>query len=53
VSTAGDDVTPTQLLTKDNIGTISNWNQPTDSLAQFEKLWKVPITPCSLGCSGG
>jgi ribose transport system substrate-binding protein len=47
-----DTLSPTQLLTSANIGKVSNWNQPVNSLAQFEKLWKVPITPCRLGCSG-
>ena len=29
----------TQILTKDNIGDISTWSEPTDALAQFKKLW--------------
>jgi ABC-type sugar transport system substrate-binding protein len=32
---------PTQLLTKDNVGSITNWSQPTDALAQFKKLWLI------------
>jgi ribose transport system substrate-binding protein len=32
---------PTQLLTKDNVSSITNWSQPTDALAQFKKLWLI------------
>jgi len=32
---------PTQLLTKDTIGSISNWTAPTDAEAQFLKLWHL------------
>ncbi len=32
---------PTQLLTKDTIGTTSNWTAPTDAEAQFLKLWHL------------
>jgi ribose transport system substrate-binding protein len=42
---------PTQLITSKNVGNITEWNKPTNTLAQFEKLWKVPVTPCTLGCS--
>jgi ribose transport system substrate-binding protein len=32
---------PTQLLTKDTIGSISNWSAPTDAESQFLKLWHL------------
>lgn len=32
---------PTQLLTKDTIGSTSNWSAPSDVQAQFLKLWGV------------
>jgi ribose transport system substrate-binding protein len=32
---------PTQLLTKDTIGSTSNWAAPTDAQAQFLKLWHL------------
>jgi ribose transport system substrate-binding protein len=52
--TAGDGVQPTELLTKANVGGITAaWNRPTNALAQYEKLWKVKITACKLGCNGG
>ncbi|HEY6892380.1 MAG TPA: substrate-binding domain-containing protein [Solirubrobacter sp.] len=31
----------TQILTKDNVGDISNWSEPTNALDQFKKLWGV------------
>jgi ribose transport system substrate-binding protein len=31
----------TQILTKDNVGDITTWSEPTDALAQFKKLWGV------------
>jgi ABC-type sugar transport system substrate-binding protein len=34
-------VQPTQLLTKDNVGSISTWSAPPDAFAQFKKLWHV------------
>jgi len=48
---AADGVQPTQLLTPSNIGSTTTWNAPTSALAQFEKLWKVPVTPCPEACS--
>jgi ribose transport system substrate-binding protein len=39
--TSADDVMPTQILTKANVGNATAFTAPTDSLAQFEKLWKV------------
>jgi len=32
---------PTQLLTKDTIGSTTNWSAPTDAEAQFLKLWQL------------
>jgi ribose transport system substrate-binding protein len=32
---------PTQLLTKDTIGSTTNWSAPTDAQAQFMKLWQL------------
>jgi ribose transport system substrate-binding protein len=32
---------PTQLLTKDTIGSTTNWAAPTDAEAQFLKLWHL------------
>jgi len=32
---------PTQLLTKDTIGSTTNWTAPTDAQAQFLKLWQL------------
>ncbi|HEY2653387.1 MAG TPA: substrate-binding domain-containing protein [Solirubrobacteraceae bacterium] len=32
---------PTQLLTKDTIGSTTNWSAPTDAQAQFLKLWQL------------
>ena len=50
--TTNNAVLPTQILTKENVGDRKDtWNEPNDALAQFEKLWQVPTTPCSLGCS--
>jgi ribose transport system substrate-binding protein len=48
---ANDDVQPTQLLTPSNIGSTTTWNAPNNALAQFEKLWKVPVTACPAACS--
>jgi ribose transport system substrate-binding protein len=31
----------TQILTKDNVGDISSWSEPTDALAQFKALWGI------------
>lgn len=42
--TSNDALSPTQLLTKGNIGSTSEWAEPGDALQQFEKLWKVPAT---------
>ena len=32
---------PTQLLTKQTIGSTTNWTAPTDARAQFLKLWHL------------
>jgi Periplasmic binding protein domain len=32
---------PTQLLTKDTIGSTTNWSAPTDAQTQFLKLWQL------------
>jgi ribose transport system substrate-binding protein len=48
---AADGVQPTQVLTPSNIGSTTVWNAPTNALAQFEMLWKVPVTPCPAACS--
>jgi ribose transport system substrate-binding protein len=32
---------PTQLVTKANVGSITNWSYPTNSLQQFETLWHL------------
>ena len=48
---AADGVQPTQILTPSNIGSTTVWNAPSNALAQFEMLWKVPVTPCPAACS--
>ena len=39
--TSNDAFSPTQLLTEANIGSTTEWAQPSDALQQFEALWKV------------
>jgi ribose transport system substrate-binding protein len=34
-------VQPTQLLTKDTIGSTTNWSAPSDAQTQFLKLWHL------------
>jgi ribose transport system substrate-binding protein len=41
ISSAGDYTAPIQLMTPANIGTTSVWDQPSNALQQFLKLWKV------------
>jgi hypothetical protein len=41
VSQATEGVQPTQLLTKQNVGSITSWSQPTSALTQFEALWHL------------
>jgi hypothetical protein len=31
----------TQLLTKANVGAMTEWNYPTGALQQFKALWKI------------
>ena len=38
---AQEGVQQTQLLTKANVGSITEWNYPTDALQQFKTLWKI------------
>jgi ribose transport system substrate-binding protein len=42
IPVAQEGVQPTQLLTKANVGSTTEWNFPTDALQQFAALWKVP-----------
>ncbi len=51
LTTTGDETSPIQLFTPANIGTVTNWNAPYNALAQFEHLWKVPVTKCTVACS--
>jgi len=30
-----------QLLTKANVGSVTEWSEPKDALAQFKTLWKL------------
>ena len=41
IPVAQEAVQPTQLLTKDTIGSTTNWSAPTDAEAQFLKLWHL------------
>jgi hypothetical protein len=41
IPVAQEGVQPTQLLTKANVGSTSDWNYPADALQQFKALWKV------------
>jgi ribose transport system substrate-binding protein len=50
--TANDDTQPTQVFTPTNIGSTVTFNKPANALQQFEKLWKVPITPCTPAACG-
>ncbi len=38
---AQEGVQRTQLLTKANVGSITEWNSPTDALQQFKALWQI------------
>ena len=38
---AQEGVQQTQLLTKANVGSVTEWNYPTDALQQFKALWQV------------
>jgi ribose transport system substrate-binding protein len=42
---------PIQIITSSNVASVSiPWNKPSNALQQFEKLWKVPTTRCTVGC---
>jgi ribose transport system substrate-binding protein len=41
IDQAQEGVQPTQLLTKANVGSITEWNYPIDALQQFKALWKL------------
>jgi ribose transport system substrate-binding protein len=41
VSQTVEGVQPTQLLTKQNVGSITSWSQPASALTQFKALWHV------------
>ncbi len=41
IAQAQEGVQPTQLLTKANVGSITEWNYPSDALQQFKALWKL------------
>jgi hypothetical protein len=41
ISQAEGSFQPTQLLTKQNVGNITNWSEPANALAQFKTLWHV------------
>ena len=41
ISVQQEALMPTQLLTKDTIGSTTNWTAPTDAQAQFLKLWHL------------
>jgi ribose transport system substrate-binding protein len=48
---SGDTFAPQQLLDSNNIAQFGSGNYPpAKALQQFEPLWKVPVTTCSLGC---
>ena len=41
ISQAEAAVQPTQLLTKQNVGNITNWSEPANALQQFKTLWQI------------
>jgi len=41
IDEAQEAVEPTQLVTKANVGSTTNWSYPTDALQQFETLWHL------------
>ena len=44
-------IQPRQLLTASNAASVQGeFNQPANALSQFQKLWKVSPTPCTLAC---
>jgi hypothetical protein len=47
----GDTYAPQQLIDSNNIAQFGSGNYPpAKALQLFEPLWKVPVTPCTLGC---
>lgn len=42
--TSNNDQLPIELVTAANIGNQTTFNQPTDSLQQYEKIWQVAST---------
>lgn len=42
--TSGNDQLETQILTQSTIGNQTMFNEPANSLQQYEKLWQVPAT---------
>jgi ribose transport system substrate-binding protein len=48
---AGDTAASQQLITSADIDQFGTGNYPPpDALQQFEKLWKVPVTSCTIEC---
>jgi hypothetical protein len=43
--TTNNDDLPIELVTSANIGSQTTFNLPANSLQQYEKIWKVPVTP--------
>ena len=41
IDEAQEAVEPTQLVTKANVGSTTNWSYPTSALQQFETLWHL------------
>lgn len=41
IDEAQEAVEPTQLVTKANVGSLTNWSYPTSALQQFETLWHL------------
>jgi ribose transport system substrate-binding protein len=42
--TTNNNTLPIELMTSANIGNQTTFNQPANSLQQYEKIWKVPVT---------
>jgi ribose transport system substrate-binding protein len=43
--TTNNNTLPIELMTSTNIGSQTTFNQPADSLQQYEKIWQVPVAP--------
>ncbi len=41
ISQAEGSFQPTQLLTKQTVGNITNWSEPANALQQFKTLWQI------------